>query len=138
MIDLESDIYDYVSKALLNAHSNVHVSGEYEPTISEFPAVTITESDNRVVERMRTTNIENAARVMYETNVYSNKVAGRKSEAKAIANTLDGIFAGINFTRTVRTVVPNMNDATIYRIVCRYEGVIGPARESGHYLIYQT
>ena len=138
MIDIESDIFDYVEAALTAVHSNVHVSDEYEPELSEFPAVTITESDNRVVERMRTDNIENAVRVMYEANVYSNKVAGRKSEAKEIADTLDGIFAGIWFTRTVRTVVPNMNDATIYRIVCRYEGVIGPASEDGHYLIYQS
>jgi len=138
MIDIENDIYDYVSKALLAAHSNVHVSGEYEPALSEFPAVTITESDNRVVERMRTTNVENAVRVMYETNVYSNKASGRKTQAKKIADSLDSIMLSIGFTRVVRTPVPNMADATIYRIVSRYEAQIGPAQESGKYLIYQS
>lgn len=138
MINIENDIYDYVEGRLTAEHANVHMSDQYEAVVSEFPAVTLTESDNRVVERMRTENIENAVRVMYEANVYSNKASGRKSQAKQIADTLDGIMLSIGFTRTTRTPVPNMNDATIYRIVCRYEAQIGPDREDGKYLIYHS
>lgn len=124
MIDLENDIYDYVAKALRAAHTGIDVKSEYVDTPAKFPHVSIVEADNRVLQRMRTDNLENAASVMYEVNIYSNKAGTRKSEAKAIANTADSIFAEIGFTRTFREQVPNLKDATIYRIVCRYEAVI--------------
>lgn len=124
MIDLEPDIYDYVAKALRAAHSGIDVKAEYVELPAKLPHVSIVESDNRILSRMRTNNIENAVTVMYQANIYSNKVATRKSEAKAIANTLDEAFTEIGFTRTFRQQVPNLNDATIYRIVCRYEAVI--------------
>lgn len=124
MIDLENDIYDYVAKALRVAHNGIDVKSEYIDTPAKFPHVSIVEADNRVLQRMRTDNLENAASVMYEVNIYSNKAGTRKSEAKEIANTADSVFTEIGFTRTFREQVPNLKDATIYRIVCRYEAVI--------------
>ena len=124
MIDLESVIYDAVSKALSDAHPSIYCTGEYVSSPSKFPTVSIVEADNRVYQSMRTLTIENAASVMYEVNIYSNKKTGKKSEAKAIASTLDEKFAEIGFTRTFRQQISNLNDATIYRIVCRYEAVI--------------
>lgn len=121
MIDIENDVFDTVAKAVRAAHEGVFVTGEYVPVPPKLPAVSIVESDNRVFERMRTLNIENAASVMYEVNVYSNKASGKKAEAKAIAATVDTVLTSIGFTRTMRSQVPNLNDATIYRIVCRYE-----------------
>ena len=124
MIDIENDVFDTVAKALRAAHKGIYVVGEYVPAPPKFPAVTIVEADNRVVERMRTLNIENAASVMYEVNVYSNKTSGKKAEAKAIAATIDAEFSKMGFTRTMKNQVPNLNDATIYRIVCRYEAIV--------------
>ena len=114
-------------------HSGCYVTGEFVETPAKFPAVTLVEADNRVLERMRTNKIENAVSVMWEMNIYSNKVSGRKSEAKAIANTADDAFAEIGFTRTFREQIPNLRDATIYRIVCRYEAVIDK-----DFVIYQS
>ena len=133
MIDLENDIFDYAAKALRAAHTGIDVAAEYVEMPAKFPHVSIVESDNRILERMRTNNIENAVAVMYEVNVYSNKASGKKSEAKAIANTLDDVLSGIGFTRTFREQVPNLRDATIYRIVCRYEAVIDK-----NFVIYQS
>ena len=124
MIDLENDIFTAVATALRTAHSGVFVTGEYVEAPPSFPAVSIIENGNSVVQRYRTLNIENAVAVMYECNIYSNKASGKKSEAKAIAATLDTAFASIGFTRTMRNQVANVNDATIYRIVCRYEAII--------------
>jgi len=124
VIDIENDVFDTVANALRAAYENIFVAGEYVPAPPKFPAVSIVEADNRIVERMRTLNIENAASVMYEANIYSNKVSGKKSEAKAIAATMDEAFAAIGFTRTMKNQVPNLNDATIYRIVCRYEAIV--------------
>ena len=87
--------------------------------------MTLVEADNRVLTRMRTSDdIENGVQSMFEMNVYSNKAAGKKAEAKAIANTADEAFAEIGYTRTFREQIPNLKNATIYRIVCRYEAVI--------------
>ena len=124
MIDIENDIFDHFAKTLRAEHPGVNILSDFTVAPAKFPVVTLIESDNRILQRMRTTNIENAVSVMYEANVYSNKPSGKKSEAKAIANTVDAIFNELGFTRTFREQVPNMKDATIYRIVCRYEAVV--------------
>lgn len=124
MIDIENDVFTTIATALRSSYPGIFVTGEYVLTPTNFPAVSIVEADNRVVESMRTLNIENAATVMYEVNVYSNKASGKKSEAKAIAATLDAEFAQIGFTRTMKNQVANLNDATIYRIICRYEAIV--------------
>ena len=124
MIDLENDVFTAVATALRAARTGIFVTGEYTPTPPKLPAVSIVEADNRVYERMRTTDIENAVTVMYEVNIYSNKASGKKAEAKAIAATVDSAFEAIGFTRTMKNQVPNLNDTKIYRIVCRYEAVI--------------
>lgn len=124
MIDIENDVFSAVAAVLRDTYSGIYVVGEYVPAPPSFPAVSIVEADNRVVTRYRTRNIENAASVMYEVNIYSNKASGKKSEAKAIASTIDEKFAEIGFTRTMKEQVPNLNDATIYRIVCRYEAIV--------------
>lgn len=121
MIDIENDVFNDAAQALRAAHSGIYVVGEYVETPARFPAVTIVEADNRVIQNMRTLNIENAVLSMFEVNIYSNKASGKKSEAKAIANTVDAFFSSIGYTRTMRNQVPNLNDSTIYRIVCRYE-----------------
>lgn len=135
MIDLENDIYNYVSKAIKEQFPKTYTASDYLLAPPQFPAVSIVEADNYVLERMRTVKIENAVRVMYECNVFSNKAAGNKAEAKAIASVMDTAFETIGFTRTMREQVANYNDATIYRIVCRYEGTIAPSSD-GKYLIY--
>ncbi|MBO6092492.1 MAG: hypothetical protein J6P40_02540, partial [Oscillospiraceae bacterium] len=120
MIDIENDVFDYVAKELRGAHSGLLVISDFVEAPAKFPVVTVIEADNRILQRMRTDNIENAVSVMYEVNIYSNKAVGKKSEAKEIANTTDRIFNDIGFTRTFRQQVPDVKDATIYRIVCRY------------------
>lgn len=138
MIDIENDIFDTVAAVLRAKHHGIYVAGEYVSAPAKFPAVTIVEADNRIVERMRTAKIENAARVMYEVQIYSNKASGKKKEAKAIADTADSVFEKLGFTRSMRQQVPNLHDATIYRIVCRYEAVVGDGTEANKYLIYQN
>lgn len=86
--------------------------------------MSLVEADNRVLANMRTLNIENAVISMFEMNIYSNKSSGKKDEAKAIAIKADELMTAINYTRTFREQIPNLKDATIYRIVCRYEATV--------------
>ena len=137
MIDIENDVFDTVAAELRSKHAGIFVAGEFVDSPAKFPAVTIVEADNRIFERMRTRRIENAVRVMYEVQIFSNKASGKKAEAKSIADTADGVFASLGFTRTMRSQVANLKDATIYRIVCRYEAVVGENGEN-KFLIYQN
>lgn len=135
IIDCENAVFDTVAKALRAAYKGIFVAGEYMDTPASFPAVTVMETSNTVYERMRTTEIERAVRVLYEANVYSNKQSGKKAECKKIMDTLDAVMKGMGFTRTFRNQVPNLQDATIYRIVARYEAVVVPSAD-GEFIIH--
>lgn len=138
MIDVENLVFTKVAEAVRTAFPDTFVSAEYTDIPARFPAVTITEADNRIYDRMRTTVIENAVDVMYEVNVYSNKAAGKKTEAKEIMNAVDAAFCNLGFTRQMRQQVPNLNDARIYRVVARYQAVIAPGSQQDEYVVYQS
>lgn len=119
MIDCENEVYTRLAMILRERFPGVHISGEYVKAPSGFPHVSITQSDNTVVaEKM--TGVDEMALVMFEINVYSNKAEGKKTECKAIAKVIDEALFKMNFQRLALTPVPNMEDATIYRIVARY------------------
>lgn len=107
-----------------NKSNPIFMTGEYIDSPSKFPAVSIIEASNVVYQKMRTTKIENHAKVMYEVNIFSNLSGFRKAESEAILSVVDDEFAKLNFTRIMWTPASNIQDATIYRIVARYEGVV--------------
>lgn len=82
---------------------------------------------------MRTTTIENAVSLMYECNIYTNRSGHKKQDANAILQTLNNAFEGIGFTRTFCNPIANLQDATIYRIVVRFQGVCDK-----DFMIYQN
>ena len=125
MIDCENEIFDAVAKAVRAFNPSVSISGEYVRTPSKFPFVSLIEMSNTAYDRTQTDgSLENHASVMYEVNVYSNKKSGKKSECKAIASLIDNEMATLGFSRTMLQPIPNMDDATIYRITGRYTAVI--------------
>ena len=124
MIDLENEIFDTLSDALTTKYSSISVYGEYVKSPASFPAVMIEEKGNSVfIPTQDSSSLENHVSLMYEVNVYSNKKFGKKTESKAIFATLDSEFQKLGFTRTMREPIPNLNDATIYRMVGRYTAV---------------
>lgn len=138
MIDIENDVFNAVATALREEYTGITVVGEYVETPARFPAVTLVEADNRVARSWRTCEkMENAVNVMYELNVYSNKSSGKKAEAKKIASTADEVMASLGFMRDFREQVPNLKDSTIYRIVCRYSGMVIP-NDDGKFYIYTS
>ena len=137
MIDIENDVINLVTETVHAEWTTAFVGGEYTEYPSSFPAVTVEEIDNRVYQRMRTENIENAVTVTYQINVFSNKAGQRKSEAKSIMNAIDAVLTAKGFTRIMTEHVPNLNDSKIFRYVARYEAVVGP-HGSNHFLIYQN
>ena len=121
MIDIENEVYTPIAQAVRAAYSGAFVTGEYVKAPSKFPHISIVEADNYTsASRRDSAATEKYGTVMYEINVYSNKTAGKKSEAKAIMNLIDAMMYARNFTRLSLTPVPNLEDATIYRLTARY------------------
>lgn len=121
MIDVESEVYTPIATALREEFPGVYVTPEYVRAPAKFPHVSIVEADNYLpVQYLDNADSERYAGLMYEVNVYSNKATGRKQEARSIMDQVDRAMYALNFRRTVLTPVPNMEDATIYRLTARY------------------
>ena len=119
MIDCENEVYTRIARVLRDKFPGINIAGEYVNAPSSFPHVSITQSDNSVVSEQMTGSAE-MAQVMFEINIYSNKADGRETECKSIAKVIDDVMFKMNFKRIALTPIPNMEDATIYRIVARY------------------
>ena len=127
MIDHEDQVFTIIATALRNEYGagNIFVTGEYVAQPRKFPAVMIVQMDNAVHQRaMDTASVEHAVDVMYQVDVYSNLQKGKKKQAKDILASVDAQFAQMRFIRTYKNLVPNMNDATIYRMTTRYKRLI--------------
>ena len=124
MIDIEFDVFDAVADKLRSQYEGIYVTGDVSFSPARFPAVSIVEKSNSVVLSMRTNVIENAALLMYEANVYSNKLGYNKIEAKEILAVVDDVFSGLGFTRTYSNPVQNLEDKDVFRIVARYQATV--------------
>ena len=125
MINVENEIFDKVAKSVRSEYPNVFMCGDSVRTPSRFPFVSLIEMSNTAYDRTQTSgSLENHASLMYEVNIYSNKTRGKKSECKAIAALIDNEMAALGFSRTMLQPIPNMDDATIYRMTGRYTAVI--------------
>lgn len=126
MIDVESEVFSAVEAVVREAYPKVFMTGEYVKSPSSFPCVSLVEISNAVYRNSSTSTVEeNHAAVTYEVNVYSNKSKGKKAECREIMNLIDTKLADIGFTRMMLEPVPNMEDATIYRLLSRYRAVVG-------------
>lgn len=125
MIDIESELFGIVSAKVRETYPKIYMTGEYVKSPPSFPCVSFIETDNQIYRNTRDTGtIENFVQVLYEVNVYSNKVSGKKSECKAIMAVIDTKMEQLGFTRTMMNPVPNEEDATVYRLVARYRAIV--------------
>ena len=123
MLDPENEVYTRVAAALTVAYPKVDISGTYEKSPAAFPHVFCEMSDNSLTPGCQTSSDkEDCVDVMFTFNIYSNKKTGPKSEAKQIAAIIADVMHSMNFRRTTQLPVPNMEDATIYRICAQYVG----------------
>lgn len=125
MIDIENEVFSTVASVVRAVYSDIYMVGEYVKTPPQFPCVSLVEMDNQSYQATEDSgSLENHASVMYEMNVYSNKSVGKKAECKAIAALIDEQMLALGFARTMLQPIPNLDDATIYRMVGRYSAVI--------------
>lgn len=130
MIDIESDVFSIVSKAIREQfpkekYPKLYITGEYVVSPPSFPCVSIIETDNQVYRNSRTfDNVENHAQLLYEVNVYTNDERGKKALCKSIISLIDLKMAEMGFSRTLLNEIPNQSDSTIYRKVARYRAIV--------------
>jgi hypothetical protein len=125
MIDIENTVFDIVAKVLRAEYPDIYVVGEYVKSPPKFPCVSLVEMDNQTYQQTEDSgNVENHASVMYEVNIFSNKNKGKKMECRAVATLVDEQMLALGFARTMLQPIPNLDDATIYRMVGRYSAVI--------------
>lgn len=125
MNNIESDVFTAVYNKITTIYGAdaVYVTGEYTPTPPKFPCVFVYESDN-FNAGFDGCNHERVTGVMYVVEVYSNKQTGKKTEAKGIMATIDSVMTPLGFTRTMMQQIPNLSDATIFRLTARYSAAV--------------
>lgn len=121
MIDVEKEVYTPIAKALRAAFPDVTVSGSYVHAPSSFPHVSIVEQDNFATrEHLDSAQREKFATVMYQVDVYSDKADTKKTQCRKMMALIDEMMYAMNFTRLSLSPVPNMENASIYRLTARY------------------
>ena len=126
MIDIQSEIFNEIANAVRKDYPNTFITGEYIRTPPSFPCISVEERNNVPLRSTQTTSsLENHTVLMYEINVYSNKTSGRRGECVQLMEVVDKTFAKLGFSRRMMDSVANIEDATIYRLVARYEAVAG-------------
>lgn len=125
MIDFNNEIFTTVATAVRDNYAAVTVTGEYTRRPSKFPAVTLDETSNVMVDRLEdSSNEERYAGVTYRLQVFSNKQNGKKAEARAIFATADAEMRRMGFRRVTYATTPEIYDSTICEIRATYEAVI--------------
>lgn len=125
MIDAENEIFSIVATSARTEFAGLYMTSEYVKSPSSFPCVSLVEMDNQIYRNTQSTSgMENHAEIMYELNVYSNKTKGKKSECRDIVAFIDSQMSALGFSRTMLSPIPNMDDATIYRMTGRYKALI--------------
>lgn len=121
MNNIENDIFTLVATRLRTelGASNIYITGEYNAVPPKFPCVYLYEADNFNAGG-DSCRAEVITGVMYEVQIYSNLTNGKKSECKKIAQIIDSVLSPLGFTRTMLQQIPNMQDATIFRMIARY------------------
>lgn len=122
---IENDVFTVVANKLRTelGAENIYVTGEYTPTPPKFPCVFLYEADN-FNAGFDGCNHEVVTGVMYEVEVFSNLKNGKKAEAKNIMSIVDSVLTPLGFTRTMLQQVPNLADATIFRLTARYTAAV--------------
>ena len=124
MIDVLNEVFTAVASPVREAHPGVMVTGEYTRQPSKFPALTLDEIQNVVVDQLEdSSDQETFSALTYRLQVFSNKSSGKKAEARAIFATADNVMRRLGFRRVTYTTTPEIYDSTVYSISATYEAV---------------
>lgn len=123
MIDIENQVYTLVRNAIQSY--GAQIGAVYTESPAKYPYVFFEMTNNPVWERGSDSgDIENFANQSFEVSIYT-KGNNKKTLAKQIGDTIDGVLKGLNFRRVFYSPVPNFRDNNIYRLILRYRVIVG-------------
>lgn len=115
------DITNEVLTQLKTLLPNVTVLTAYPETAPSFPCVIITENSNTSKYDTVDTSGNKFCDVSLEINIFCTGKT-KMSDAKAIRNSIDGLFSDTyRMGRVFSDEIPNYIDTTVYRYLLRYE-----------------
>lgn len=124
MIDIHTDVFNRVKRRVLDIKPKAYVTDEYVRKPPRLPCICVIEIDNQVYRRTLTNEYkENHALITYEISSYSANMNDRKAEAREIMDEADDEMMRMGFMRMSMNQIPNLEDASIYRYVGRYQAV---------------
>lgn len=131
MIDIEYKIFKIVYDAVQAYDSSIYVTSEYAIAPPSFPCVYVEQIDSYDPPEFRISSHEELyAAVAFDVEVYSNKLNGKKAEAKSIFAVIDNALRTAGLRRTTSNYVDltdNRNSSvsnrnqSIIRLLGRYE-----------------
>lgn len=125
MNDFLNEIFTAVATNVRANHEGTKVMGEYTRSPSEFPCVTLDETENVTIDELVDNSMEEKfSGLKYRLQVFSNKRSGKKAQARAIFATADGVLRGMGFRRVTYTTTPEIYNSTIYSITATYESTV--------------
>lgn len=120
MIDVETDVFDFVYPYVAPLVPADCFRSVYVPEAPALPFATLYEVDNATTQRrLSTADEEETATLTYEANAY----AMEKFQCRDIINAIDGAMRKLNFRRTMTQYVPNLADSRLFRLTARYTAV---------------
>jgi hypothetical protein len=126
MISIEDELFNDIRTALQTQFPGIDVLGRLTLSPSVLPCACIVESDNYVYDRtIDSGSNENHVVSVIETNIYSASASGAKVEANSIFAVIDNILIRSGYRRLFRRPFEDPNNPTLYRLISRYEAVVG-------------
>lgn len=123
MIEMSNEIFNDVATDLRSAFDGIKVIGEYVATPSEFPTVTIDETQNYPVH-LDSAVLNKYAAVSYRVQVFSNKKPGKREEARKIYDRLDEKLQSMGLYAVTYSTTPAIYNSEIYCITATYNAVV--------------
>ena len=130
MNDIENQVYTRIAQEFRARYPTGSISGVYVRAPSAFPHVCVEQKDSFAM--VLDSSGHEITALMFEINVYSNSVNGKKTECKEIMRFIDLLMNSMNFVRTSLNATPNLGGGSfgganleemeIYRLTARYSG----------------
>lgn len=124
MNSIENELYTELRELMKISNPECHLTSETLVSTKKLPLIEFHEMDNyTAIHLLDTSNKEKFSEVLFEVNVYSNKLNGKKTECKNLLKIVDSFMIARNFIRTFKRELPTL-DTNIYRITAHYRAIV--------------
>lgn len=137
MIDIENYVITSIIAAYTAASKTVKVVSGYYANLPTLPCVQVIQTSNTTYQRSLDNSLtEHHASVTFQIDVYTDKKAKSKSEAKELFAIADSAMQQMKFTRT-SYAVDVVLDQTMSRVTGVYRAIVREPIKIDGDIVYQ-